>query len=154
MSSAPVVVLDTQGAIAYLHREPGGLVVEQTLSLAKTGRCRILLSAMSVCEIAYIVERRQGETKVRETLALLEQLPVEVVELDRRTILSAARIKAQHPISIGDAFVTALALDQEAAVMTGDPEFRRVEHLVAVSWLPQKDTGPAGRCAPAGPSDY
>lgn len=151
-SSTPIFVLDTHGAIAYLHREPGWPAVEEMLLSGKAGRCRILLSAMSLCELAYIVERRRGATKVRGILAALEQWPVEVIDLDHQTILGAARIKARYPISIGDAFVTALALDREATVVTGDPEFKRVEHLVTINWLPPKDSGPAGRSAPAGPS--
>jgi predicted nucleic acid-binding protein len=136
--SNPVFVLDTHGALAYLQREPGGPAVTAKFREAANGECRILFSGMSVAELAYIVERRRGPAAVGDTLALLEELPVEIVDVDRRAALGAARIKARHPVSIGDAFVAALALEHAATVVTGDPEFKRVEHLVPVFWLQQR----------------
>jgi predicted nucleic acid-binding protein len=98
---------------------------------------------LSVGEVCYILERRTGIAAVERWLALLEALPVAIVDIDRAAILSAARIKARHPVSLGDAFVFALALDQAAMVVTGDPEFKRTEQLVPVHWLDLKDSGPA-----------
>ena len=49
--------------------------------------------------------------------------------------LEAAHIKASHPLSYADAFVVAVAINQKAIVLTGDPEFESVETLVNVEWL-------------------
>ncbi len=43
--------------------------------------------------------------------------------------------KAQYPISFADAFATATAIRMDAELLTGDPEFRRVEQLVKIRWL-------------------
>jgi predicted nucleic acid-binding protein len=131
----PLFVVDTHAILAYLFGESGGNIVRKRLSVAREGGCRLLISAMSVCEVCYIVERRKGVEAVGEALALLQELPAQVVDLDRAVILAAARVKAGHPISLGDAFVAALALDKGATVVTGDPDFKHVEHLVPVLWL-------------------
>ena len=81
---------------------------------------------MSIGEVCYLIERRKGIEAVEASLGLIEALPVRIVEVDRPIILSAARIKARHPISLGNAFVVALAIDQGATVVSGDPEFKRV----------------------------
>jgi ribonuclease VapC len=50
-------------------------------------------------------------------------------------ILAAAQIKAQYPISYADAFAVALAQELNAAIVTGDSEFKQVESIVKLSWL-------------------
>ena len=59
-----------------------------------------------------------------------------VVEADRKLALAAAHVKAHHAISYADAFAVALAQSRQATLLTGDPEFRKVENLVAIDWLP------------------
>jgi predicted nucleic acid-binding protein len=50
-------------------------------------------------------------------------------------VLEAARVKAQFPLSYADAFAISTALRSQAMVVTGDPEFRAVAHLVEILWL-------------------
>ncbi|SPF33077.1 hypothetical protein SBDP1_110021 [Syntrophobacter sp. SbD1] len=45
-------------------------------------------------------------------------------------IVSASEIKAHYALSFADCFVVASALKHDASVVTGDPEFKNVEHLV------------------------
>jgi hypothetical protein len=44
-------------------------------------------------------------------------------------------VKAQFPLSYADAFAISTALRSQAMVVTGDPEFRAVAHLVEILWL-------------------
>ena len=52
-------------------------------------------------------------------------------------MLAAARIKARFPISYAGAFAIAAARELDCPVITGDPEFRRVEQASAmkVMWV-------------------
>jgi len=50
-------------------------------------------------------------------------------------VLAAAKMKAQFPISYADAFAISTALRAQAVVVTGDPEFHAVAHLVEILWL-------------------
>ncbi len=66
---------------------------------------------------------------------MIGYLPVRMVAADRELTIAAARIKAKYPVSYADAFAVALAKLKRVPVLTGDPEFRRVEELVSVMWL-------------------
>jgi ribonuclease VapC len=50
-------------------------------------------------------------------------------------IFQAAEYKAQYSISYADCFVLASALEHKAAIVTGDPEFKKVGHLVEIIWV-------------------
>jgi len=47
----------------------------------------------------------------------------------------AAKIKGRYPLSYADTFAVATALRKDAAIITGDPEFKQVESLVSIEWL-------------------
>lgn len=58
------------------------------------------------------------------------------VELnDIQDVIAAARIKAACPLSYADAFATATALKHAAVLLSGDPDFKSVEKLIAIRWL-------------------
>ncbi|MBA5876244.1 MAG: PIN domain-containing protein, partial [Nitrospira sp. CR1.2] len=76
--------------------------------------------------------------RAAEALHLLEQLPIELVEVDLPLVREAAEIKSEHAVSYADAFCIATARRLSGTVLTSDPEFHAVEHLIAVRWL----TGP------------
>ena len=44
-----------------------------------------------------------------------------------------AQEEANAPFA--DCFALASALDRKAAIVTGDPEFKKVEHLVDIHWV-------------------
>jgi ribonuclease VapC len=50
-------------------------------------------------------------------------------------ILVAAGLKAHFPVSYADAFAIALAQEFGATLLTGDPEFKAVSHLITIEWL-------------------
>ena len=50
-------------------------------------------------------------------------------------VLAAAEIKAKYPIAYADAFIVATAIRESARVITGDPEFKTVAHLIEIDWL-------------------
>ena len=49
--------------------------------------------------------------------------------------LNAAHLKAGHPISLAACYVAALAQQLGATVLTGDPDFARLENVVRIEWL-------------------
>lgn len=76
-----------------------------------------------------------GKHKAEKTLALLEQLPVAILSVDDQLVKEAAEIKADYPVSYADAFCIATAQHSKAEILTNDPEFKSVQHLVTVKWL-------------------
>ena len=61
---------------------------------------------------------------------LLHSLPIKILEVTIELVLDAAHIKASHPLSY--AFAVATAINHNAIVLTGDPEFELVVTLVTV----------------------
>lgn len=133
--SKPVFVLDSFALLAYLNDESGRTRVQEVLALAEIGNCRVLMCMINLGEVLYMTERQRRLNNARSVLALVENLPLELMESDRDLVLDAAHIKANYPVSYADAFVTALCQRENAIVLTGDPEFVAVERLVTVEWL-------------------
>ncbi len=128
-------VLDTFALLAFLQDEPIAPRIEKLLEAASRGKCRLYFSIINLGELLYITERRGGVARAQDMLALVQQLPIEIIPADEQMVFDAAHIKANHPLSYADTFVAALALRENAAVLTGDPEFRSIETLVTIEWL-------------------
>jgi ribonuclease VapC len=135
MADLSAYVLDSFALLAYLQDEPVASRVEKLLENAGKEKCRLFLSLLNLGELFYIIERRGGVAKAQEALALIRQLPITVVPADEQVVLAAAHIKANHTLSYADAFVAAVAMQEDAIILTGDPEFQTVESIVEVEWL-------------------
>ena len=135
MAEKTAFVLDTFALLAYLKDEPAAARIEKVLELAGKDKCRLFASTMNLGELLYITERRGGISKAQDALALIRQLPIEILPADEQAVFSAAHIKATHALSYADAFAVAAAVLEQAVVLTGDPEFESVEELVKVEWL-------------------
>lgn len=135
MKDAPSFVLDSFAFLAYLQDEPVASRIEKLLENAARGKCRLLLSLINLGELLYITERRGGVAKAQDALALIRQLPLEILPADEQIVFAAAHIKANYAVSYADSFVIAIAIQEDAIILTGDPEFQSVEDLVKVEWL-------------------
>ena len=58
-----------------------------------------------------------------------------ILPIPNTLIFQAAEYKAQYPLSYADCFALSSAIEHKAVLVTGDPEFKKVEHLVKVFWL-------------------
>ncbi len=128
-------VLDSYALLAYLKDEKGAEQVQRLLAEAERGPTQTLMSVVNLGEVLYITERHHGLEEAQRTAGLVEQLPLEVIDVGQALTFRAAHVKADHPISYADAFAVALAEEVGATVVTGDPEFAHVEHLVPVQWI-------------------
>ena len=129
------IVLDSFALVSFFHKEPGWEKVKEVFYRLSSENQQAILNVINWGEFYYIVKRRVGKTKAEETLALLEQLPVKIFSLDYDLVKEAADIKADHSVSYADAFCIATARRSEAEILTNDPEFKSVEHLVKVIWI-------------------
>ncbi len=131
-------VFDSFAMLAFLEGEAGMARVKAILKEAEKGHCQVFLSWINLGEVLYIAEREQGQSKARETLAHIQSLPIEMLEVTPLAVLEAAHIKANHRLSYADAFAVTAALGQGATVLTGDLEFKTVESIINIEWLAQK----------------
>lgn len=130
-----VYVLDAFALLAYLRGEPGAERVRDLLLRARSGEARLYLCLVNYGEVLYISERQGGRPAAEEAIRIIDHLPLETVLANRDLTFAAAHLKARYPISYADAFAAALAQKLSATLVTGDPEFRKVEAVVEIEWL-------------------
>jgi len=129
-------VLDSFAVLALLAKEPGSERVRKLLANAEADPPSVFMTWVNVGEVAYIVERRWGKGRVYQVLGALEATALEIREAGRELALTAAGIKARHALAYADAFAAALATQEDAVLVTGDPEFRQLDGDLSVDWLP------------------
>ena len=134
--TAPSVLylLDTSALLTFIEDEPGSDRVEEVLKYAA-----ILLPWPVLMETYYITLQEKGRAEADRRYALLRQLRAEILwAMDEPILLTAARLKAEHHISLADAVVAAFAIRNNAVLIHKDPEFDALAGLLAMEALPYK----------------
>lgn len=129
------LVLDSFALVSLFHREAGWQAVQSALYEHAKAKTSAILNWINWGEFFYVVRRRVGAAKATDTLRLLEQLPIELYPVDEPLVKEAAEIKSDHAVSYADAFCIATARRLHGTILTTDPEFRAVGHLVTIRWL-------------------
>jgi ribonuclease VapC len=131
-------VLDSFALLRLLRDEPGAEAV--SLILERTGQRHqvVHMTHVNYAEVQYIVRRKDGDAAWREIARELPSAPIEFHPTSRSLADAAADFKARYPISLADAFAAALAKEQNAELVTGDPEFKPLENEIKINWLPIK----------------
>ncbi len=129
------LVLDSFALVSLFHKESGWEKVQTALYEQQRAGTKAFLNWVNWGEFYYIVKRKVGAARAAEALQLLEQLPIELVPVDLPLVRDAAEIKSEHAVSYADAFCVATARRLSGTVLTSAPEFRAVEHLIAVRSL-------------------
>ncbi len=130
------IVLDSFALLCFLKDETGSEAVGKKIREAVSGTCHLMMSLINLGEVFYILYREMGEEfAVRQEVEIF-RLPIEFVETDWNLIREAAIIKAEYPIAFADCFTVAIALRKGASVLTGDPEFKKLEVKLNILWLP------------------
>ena len=128
------VVLDSHALLAYFEKETGWKEVAQLMAEGVSTSCQLSL-CNQLGSSPPITERVYGKQKAEEIVRVLGELPIELVEADRRLTKQAAQLKVAGELAYADCFAAGLALEKKGSVLTGDPEFERVEDKVAIQWL-------------------
>ncbi len=130
------LIFDSHALLKFFQKEKGYEKVTQLLEeIRKTGVPKYI-NAINLGEIIYSTKREFGDQKKVEVLANIERLNFTILPVSNNLIFRAAEYKAQYSISYADCFALASALEHKAILVTGDPEFKKVEHLVDIVWIP------------------
>ena len=129
------LLFDSFALLRFFQKEPGGDKVRDLIRRAIDGETPRLINAMNLGELIYITQRRFGDQKKLEMLAHIHRMEFTILPCPNDLIFRAAELKARYPISYADAFALASAMEHGATLVTGDPEFRKVEHLVGIVWV-------------------
>ena len=126
------MVLDSFALLAYLKMEGKYRKVKDLLASDEV----LFMNDINVGETFYVLAKERGVEKAEYFVnTVLPNLPIKVVPNTLQDVLEAARIKATHSISYADCFVVATALKKDAAIVTGDPEFKKVQKTVEIEWM-------------------
>ena len=134
-------VLDSWAIIGWLQgEEPARAKVRELLEQAARGAATVSISLINVGEVFYLIAKRHGAAPAERFLADLAMMPIQALLPDRKLILGAARLKSRYRISYADAFAAETARDQNAFLVTGDPELWHLSkhEPIDLLWLGKK----------------
>ena len=126
-------LIDSFALLAYLKQESNYQKVENLFSSKET---QLLMNDINIGETFYILARERGSVQAEYFVhAILPNLPIAKIGNALTEVIEAAKIKAQYSISYADCFAVATAIREKAVIITGDPDFKRVETIVKIDWL-------------------
>jgi ribonuclease VapC len=129
------ILFDSFAILKYYQDETGAEKVEDLLRSAQRDRLAAFMSEINLGEVYYLTIRRIGLEPAKENLERLLTLPIIIISPSSELIMRAAEIKAEYAISYAGCFAVATAEQLSASIVTGDPEIKKVEHLVPVDWI-------------------
>lgn len=135
MTKPRSIVLDSWAIMAYLEDEPPAERIADTIADAKEDGIPILMSVINAGEVWYSVARKRSERDADQALRWLDELGIKLVDADLKLTQIAAKFKSKGGISYADCFAAALAKQNKATLITGDPEFKQLEKDIAINWL-------------------
>lgn len=117
--------LDSWAVLAWLDgEEPAAKAVQGVVD-----RERPAMSWLNLVEVHYRTTRDHGRQEAETVLAELRPLVDENLP-GISAMREVARLKAENPIALADCFAVALAAEEGAVLLTGDPEIiDRVDRL-------------------------
>jgi ribonuclease VapC len=134
MAKGPFI-FDSHALLKLFQKEKGYEKVSQLLEETKRSGVDKFLNVINLGEIVYATKREFGDQKKLEVLANIERLNFTLLSASNNLVFQAAEYKAQYNISYADCFTLASAIEHKASIVTGDPEFKKVEHLVEIVWV-------------------
>jgi len=129
------IVFDAHAILRWTQKEPGYQKVKSLMVACREGSALGYMNRINLGEVHYKTIRVLGPEGAKDFMENFLRLPITIVLPDEPLIWKAAELKAQYPISYADCFAAATALIHNAAVLTGDPEFKKLAKVVSVEWL-------------------
>ena len=128
-------VIDSFAMIAFFENEPGAEKVADVLNALMKQKVKAFMSVINWGEVYYNTMRVQGIKKAEEVIAQFKKYPIQLVSADQGLTYKAAKLKGEHKIAYADCFAAALASKLKAPVITGDPEFKKLEPEISIQWI-------------------
>jgi ribonuclease VapC len=129
------LLFDSHALLKLFQKEAGHEKVARMLTQAMRSGTPVYLNVINLGEIIYSTKRAFGDQKKIEVLAHVERLGFRILPVPSDLVFRAAEYKASFSMSFADCFALASAVEHGAVLVTSDPEFRAVEHLVTIVWV-------------------
>lgn len=131
----PLHIYDSFAILKLFQKEARYERVARLLREDLGRRDRPLLQIINFGEIIYRTKKDFGEAAKIRAIQNVMRLGFRIVSASDALVYAAAEIKGSYAISYADAFLLATALRDKATIVTGDPEFKKVESLCHVRWI-------------------
>ena len=128
-------ILDACALLRWLQDEPGANRVELFLNGAATGQYQVLMHIMNLGEVIYIIAKDFGWDLAQRKKEEIGLLPISILPFSESRFWHAVELKAHHAMSYADCFAAAAAIHEQATLLTSDPEFEAVRHLITVEQI-------------------
>ena len=128
-------MLDSFAVLSWIQDEPGAQTVEDLLYGAQGGQEQVIMNIVNLGEVYYRCARLRDLPFARDILEKIRLLTIKILPCPNDLVMEASEIKSRFPIAYADAFLVATALRENARVLTGDPELKKVKHLIEIQWL-------------------
>ncbi len=128
-------LLDSFAILRWTQKEPGWKRIKSLLESAGQKKETLYINQINLYEVYYKTIRLIGLDKAKLFLETFHLLPVNIVHPVDDLIWRSGEIKAEYPMSLADCFAVATAVEYDARIITGDPEFKQVEHFVEIEWI-------------------
>jgi predicted nucleic acid-binding protein len=129
-------VLDAWALLAFLQGEqPAATRVRQVIEAAQNHSLRLMVSIINIGEVYYRIGRKYGQKEADEVLSNLRLLPTDILPAEDEIVLAAARLKMVHVLAYADAFAAIAAQQNDATLLTGDPELLEMVDVVRIEKL-------------------
>jgi ribonuclease VapC len=135
MKKMKAILFDSHAILRWSQEENGYEEVKSLIFSCREGTVSGYMCYINLGEVYYKSIRNAGPERAKIFLENFFRLPIQLVLPDENLIWKASKIKAEIPISYADCFAAATALRYEATILTGDPEFKKLEHMITVRWV-------------------
>jgi len=131
----PPRIYDSSAILKLFQKEPNYSRVARLLEENLRRRERPLLQIINFGEIIYRTKQNFGDEAKIRAIQNVMRIGFRIVPASDDLVYAAAELKGSYAIAYADAFLLATALREKAGIVTGDPEFKKVAHLVKILWV-------------------
>ena len=108
---------------------------EKLLHRALRNEVSILLSVLNWGEVFYQLWQRRGEDKARRRSRNFRAFRLQIVPVDFPQAIKAGELKAVHKIPYVDCVTAALAVLNQAVLVTSDRDFEKLGKQFPILWI-------------------
>jgi ribonuclease VapC len=121
--------------IAYFEDEPGADRVAQVLRQLIRGKAKGFMSVVNWGEVYYNTMREQGVSEGEKVILQLDKFPIQLIDVNKDLAYEAAKLKGEFRIAYADCFAVALSVKLKANLVTGDPDFKKLQERISIQWI-------------------
>jgi len=135
MPSGSRMILDACALLRLLQDEPGADRVDRVLQEVSTRKYLVQMHIINLGEVIYSIGKAFGWEVAERKRGEIQLLPISIIPFSDLMLWKAVELKAHYPMSYADCFAAAAAILGKATLLTSDPEFTAVSHLVKIEHL-------------------